>query len=153
MSISLWFFGIPTALTYTLGLYPEGGQAYSATNSPVYRGEPIEPMSFLTRLGNLFSNPNGIASIIAIVAASIGIAALTGFSSMYFIPLIMLVFLFNYIAMPLSAGVLGTTCQSETAPSNCVEQQGLPSIIYYPLLLVFNIMTVLACISFIRGGV
>ena len=153
IGISLWFFGMPTSLSYNLGIAPNGGQAFSPTGEPVYGGVPLSATNFIQKIGQIFSNTSSIVSLLGIGVAAIGISALTGFSSMYFIPVVLLVFIFNFIAMPMSSEVLGTVCTSPTDPGSCTQTQGVPTFIYYPLLIIFNFLTIMSIISFIRGGV
>ena len=153
IAISLWFFQMPTPITYVLGV-THSGQAYDPTGAAVYGGKPMEMTNFLQNIGKLFSTTDGIARLIGFVAATVALTSLTGFSSMYFVPVILLLFIVNFVAMPISQDILAPSCINNIDPALCMTQSnGLPAFIFYPLLILFNVLTVMACISFIRGGV
>jgi hypothetical protein len=155
IGISLWFFGITTPVTLILGIQPNGvGGAYDPTGVGVYQGKPFELSNFVQNIGQLMSSTGAITQLLGITAVVIGVTALTGFSSMYFIPVALLLFMVNYVAMPVSSDVLNASCMHATDPTACVNAGGgLPAFIYYPILLIFNMLTIMAIISFIRGGV
>jgi len=152
IGIGLWFLGIPTGLTYILGIEPTAGMAFAPTGDAVYGGKPLDLTTFVQRIGQVFTSTNGIAALLGIGAAIV-VSSLTGFSSMYFIPAVLLIFLTNFFALPISSDILGTHCSDATVSSTCTQSVGMPPFIYYPLLIVFNVLTILACTSFIRGGV
>ena len=152
IAISLWFFQMPTPITYVLGV-SNTGQAFDPTGKAVYGGKPMEQSDFLQKIGQLFSTTDGIARLIGFVLAGVALTALTGFSSMYFVPVILLLFITNFVAMPISQDVLAPNCINNIDPAACMANGAMPAFIFYPLLLIFNVLTVMACISFIRGGV
>jgi hypothetical protein len=152
ITIALYWVGIPSSLTYVLGVNPSHGQAYGPDGNPVYGGKPFEQTTFLQRLGQLFSTNSGIAALIGFFLAGVAVSALTGFSSMYFVPVIILLFITNFTAMPITNELLAPACINTT--TECVGTSGgVPEFIYYPMLLLFNIVSLMASISFIRGGV
>jgi hypothetical protein len=153
VAISLWFFGMPTPLTYVLGLDHTAGQAYAPTGEKVYGGAPFDLTNFLQRIGALLSNTSGIGGLLGLIGGGLVVSALTGFSSMYFVPVVILLFITNFVSMPITSDVLGTNCADANDASTCTQSAGIPVFIYYPLLVIFNFMTIMAAISFIRGGV
>lgn len=152
IGISLWFLGIPTGITYVLGIQPAAGLAYAPTGDAVYGGKPLDLTTFVQRIGQVFTSTNGIAALIGI-GTLLAVSSLTGFSSMYFIPAVLLIFITNFLALPISTDILGTHCTDAGVSSTCTQSAGIPPFIYYPILILFNVLTIMACISFIRGGV
>lgn len=155
IAISLFWFNMPTPLTYILGINSQGN--IDPTGSQVYAGRPMEQTNFLQKIGQLFSTPTGIAALLAFTATTLAVSALTGFSSMYFVPVVLLIFITNFVSLPIADDVLNPTCVQAADPGACVAHMnagdGLPTFLYYPILLIYNIMTVIACIAFVRGGV
>ena len=153
IAISFWFFGFQSPLTYVLGINPSIGQAYSPDGSAAYAGQALDTTSFVQRLGQVATSSSEIVKMLGIAAAVVIIASLTGFSSMYFLPIVFLLFITNYVAMPITNNMLGTTCSDPNNSTTCVSQPGIPAFIYYPMLILMNSLCVMASMSFIRGGV
>jgi hypothetical protein len=91
----------------------------------------------------------------ALAAAAIGgalVLSVSGFSAIYIIPIFILAFIVNFLVVPISM-FFDSSCAPVAAGAvqTCVVTGGIPSIIYYPFLLIFNIITVMAIISFVRG--
>lgn len=153
IGIALWLFGFTTPLTYVLGIDNNTSTALSPTQQPVYGGKPFDLKAFAERVGRLFSSQVEISKLL-MLGLAIGAAALTGFSSMYFIPVILLLFIVNFVSVPISPEILYPQCADAVNPDACAtEVGGIPYYIRMPMLLVFNTMALMSAISFIRGGV
>lgn len=78
------------------------------------------------------------AILIMISAAGIALVALiSGYSALYIIPAIILIAILNFVVFPMSF----------------VLDPAIPEIIAYPLAVLFNILTVVAAVAFVRGDV
>lgn len=184
IAFAFYLFGQPTAIEYVLGIDgPEGPVRADAT--PTYNGVVVDPMSILTNAAQLLSSTVNIQSLIGLVLIVVTAAALTGFSSMYFIPLVLLILFVPYLLMPIGlfmgntqaclvfsqsgeigahdfAAISANTTRDYPARgfasaaaeyTNCMENSKY-SMPYRDVIMLFlNIITVLAMISFIRGGV
>jgi len=164
LGVGFYLVGMPSPVLYALGGDPSHGTPLDVYNNSVYSGRPLESSTFIQRIGNILSSPSTIGSLVLILVAT---AALSGFSSMYFIPVVILLIITNYVALPW--GQYFTTCNTSTDADyynatysmttatayyqNALECQTYEVPYYTPLLLFMNIMTVMAAISFIRGGV
>jgi hypothetical protein len=155
VGIAMWFLNFTTPLSYVLGISSTDGQAYSPNGESAYGGKPFEVTGFLERIGQFFSNPSNMGTAIGLLVVTLGLSALTGFSSMYFIPVLLMLFVVNYVVLPVNSDLLAGSCANAAQPNDCVKSigTGLPEVIYWPLMLIFNVITVMACLSFIRGGV
>lgn len=77
------------------------------------------------------------ASILAILGATALGSLIIGYSAIFIIPIVLLIGLLNFFVFPL----------------NFMMDPSFPDIIKYPVLAFFNILTVLAVLNFVRGGV
>ncbi|MEO0272631.1 MAG: hypothetical protein ABIM30_06035 [candidate division WOR-3 bacterium] len=153
IGISLWLFGFTTPLTYVLGIDPQTSGATAPTGDAAYGGRPFDLKTFAERIGRLFSSQVEISKLL-LLGVAIGAAALTGFSSMYFIPVILLLFIVNFVSVPISPEIIYAQCAQAQNPDSCAEDiGGLPYTIRMPLLLILNSLALMSAISFIRGGV
>jgi hypothetical protein len=91
--------------------------------------------SFLQVLASNMTSDNALGALlgIAVVGAAV---LLTGFGAIYIVPLLMLLAFFNYVVFPISF----------------ILDPALPPIIKYPLAVFFNLLTILAIVSFVRGN-
>jgi hypothetical protein len=187
IAFAFYMFGQTSAIAYVLG-YSDNQSPLDSSGNPVFNNQAIESTSFLSRMGQILSSQSSIQTLLGLGVVAIGAAALTGFSSMYFIPLILLVLLAPYLLMPVgmfmddpscsiysSTGTIGSadaeaiahnttrsgmgwsypstynSAQEEFEHCVSISQNGLP---YKDVIRLFlNIITILAIISFVRGGV
>ena len=206
IAFAFYLFGQQSAIAYVLGTENKqttitsnltaGESPLDSTGNPVYNNQIIEPTTILQNVGTILSSTLNIQNLVtmgAFLAIAVTAAALTGFSSMYFIPLILLILFVPYLMMPIGmfiddpacliwspTGAIGShdkialeTGAARDYPSDtgnpgsmsptgkyasaaaqysaCISKTALP---YKDVIRLFiNILTVLAFISFIRGGV
>ena len=191
IAFAFYLFGQPTAIEYVLGVsrpgYGPGGSIgpVRADATPTYNGVVVDPVSILTNAARLLSSTVNIQSLIGLTLLVVTAAALTGFSSMYFIPLVLLILFIPYLLMPVGlfmgntqaclvfsqSGAIGahdfnaiaanTTrdypdrgfASAAAEYTNCMNNSRYEMPYRDVIMLFLNIITVLAMISFIRGGV
>ena len=187
IAFAFYLFGQTSAIAYVLGY---NNQSPLSTNGePVYGNQLIDSTNFAQRIGQVLSAPAMMQTLLGLGVATIIIAALTGFSSMYFIPLIILLLISPYLLMPIGMFMQDPAC-SQYSPNGVIGAADAYAIAHgtarsgngwsYPnanyasaadqyssclavshnympyadaLRLLLNILTVLAAISFVRGGV
>lgn len=137
LSLVFYFLGYQSPLMQTLN---NQGCTQAEIDAAEAAGESLNCVlsmeSFLRVLASNMTSDNALAAVLGI--AVIGAAALlTGFGAIYIIPLMMLLAFLNYVVFPLSF----------------VFDPTMPGMIKYPLVVFFNILTILPIVSFIRGNV
>lgn len=137
-STYIWFLFAVCLVLYYLQYYPmvvyfaDNGQ--SIVNIECAEGDQFcqnEARAEFYRTSTVFG-----AMLLVIAGAGIALVALiTGYSAIYIIPLLILMAILNFVVFPLGF-VLDPT---------------IPEFLKYPIAVFFNLMTVLATVSFIRG--
>lgn len=129
----------------TIVLYLMGFRGMGLTDA---LGQPLTVDNIIPNLvSNFFSNIGG--GIVQLVASLIGgtiIAALSGFSAIYIVPLAMIMFALNYFVIPTSFIYSGTCAVGV----QCVSL--IPEPLKLPLFLLLNVLLVLSILDFSRGG-
>lgn len=165
---AFYMFGQKNAIQYVLGdTVTVNGTTISPLDTggnAVYGGKPLDASTFAQRLISLFSSPSSIAALALILGVAGVVTALGGFSSIYFIPMVLVLIISNFVLMPFgSFFVFDQTCSAQvftqqfnntSIVSSMLAQCQTAQIPFYePIILFFNIITVLAIVSFVRGGV
>lgn len=89
----------------------------------------------LMSFARMFTSEQGLTYLLALAVVGV-VATLTGsFAALYIIPLLMLVAILNFLIFPFSF----------------VFDPALPEIIKVPVVVFFNLITILALSTFIRG--
>jgi hypothetical protein len=96
----------------------------------------MDPQAFLKVIAGNITSDQGLQSLLLIAIAGFAVSLLTGFGAMYIMPLLMLLAFLNYVVFPISF----------------IADPLLPAYVKYPLFAFFNIIGILAYVSFIRGG-
>lgn len=96
----------------------------------------MDTQSFITALASNITSSTSLNTLLGIAAVGFAISLLTGFTTIYLVPLIMLLVFLNYVVFPISF----------------IADPLLPDFVKIPLFVFFNILTVMAMVSFIRGG-
>jgi hypothetical protein len=169
IGIVFYFLGYTSPVMYAMGVGQNG--AVNTAGNPAYAGKPIDQAAFVRSLANMLISPTNMLLLAGIVLAGAvaGAAGLlqqsTSFAAIYLIPLFMYLFLMNYVIMPWSMFFVDSNCESVSnlTPGNSTLSPEAANacgttafndvgIIKWPILLLFNFMTVWAAITFIRGG-
>jgi len=137
LSLVFYFLGYQSPLLQTLnnqGCTQAEIDAAEASGESLNCALSVE--SFVRVLASNMTSDNALAAILGI--AVIGAAALlTGFGAIYIIPLMMLLAFLNFVVFPISF----------------IFDPALPAIIKFPFVVFFNLLTILAIVSFTRGNV
>jgi len=92
-----------------------------------------------TFLGNMAESalaPQNLLSSIVVALAAVAGSLILGYAAIYIIPIAMLIFIVNYVVFPFSF----------------VIDPGTPDMIRIPVMVFLNALTMLAILSFVRGG-
>jgi hypothetical protein len=132
-------------LCITLVLYFMGFQGMGLTDA---MGQPLSISSIIPNIiTNLFApNGSGIVNLVVSIVGGTIIAALSGFSAIYIVPLAMIMLTLNYFILPTSFLYNGACA----AGVQCVSL--IPGPLKLPLFLLFNTLLVLSILDFTRGG-
>lgn len=164
IAIVFYFLGHTSPVMYAMGIGQTG--ALDTAGNPVYGGKPIDQSTFVQNLGSMLFNPTSMLLLLGIVGIGLvaGAAGLfqqaTSFAAIYLVPLFIYVFIMNYVVMPWSMFFVDSSCDSAAMAAGTLTPEqaaacgtnAVPDIIKWPILLLFNFMTVWAAIIFIRGG-
>ena len=110
-----------------------------------------QPLSVSSIIPNIISNlfAAGGGGIVQLVVSLIGgtiLAALSGFSAIYIVPLALLMLTLNYFVLPVSFLYSGACA----AGVQCVSL--IPAPLKIPLFILLNALLVLSILNFTRGG-
>lgn len=156
LSLGFYLMGQPSALLYILGC-GNSGTAIDSTGSSTYGCSPISITSMINRMGQMITSLPSQGSLIGLgtaAAAAIGTAILvsvSGFSAIYIIPIFILAFIVNFLVVPVSMFLPAVCSPTAAGTISTCTANSLPDIIYMPFLLIFNVITVMAIVSFVRG--
>jgi hypothetical protein len=176
MGIVFYFLGHTSPVLYILGVGQTG--ALNTNGTSVYNARPVDSAAFAMGLGSVLTSSTSMLLLLGIGVLGLTLAAATGllqqvgsFAAIYLIPLFMYLFLMNYVVMPWSSFFINSNCEGNTAtmtpeqaaacygtvptdgpPSTTNTGGAVPDAIKWPILLIFNFMTVWSVITFIRGG-
>ena len=173
IGIVFYFLGHTSPVFYILGVGQEG--ALNTNGTSAYNGRPVDSGAFAVNLGRVLTSSTSMLLLLGIGVLGLTLAAATGllqqvgsFAAIYLIPLFMYLFLMNYVVMPWSMFFIDSNCGGVTTgtltpaqadacyssvPAEGTTNSGaVPDNIKWPILLIFNFMTVWSVITFIRGG-
>lgn len=139
VSLSLYLMGFSSPIFYMWNA--QGGDSLIiACSSESLEPEAFEACKQNALINSMISNLTSDESLKLILGISI-LGLLTslvgGFGAVYIVPMILLLVFINYIIFPISF----------------VFDTSMPEIIKIPLITFMNVLTVLAIVHFIRGGV
>ena len=174
MGIVFYFLGHTSPVLYILGVGHAGSLNVNGTSA--YNARPIDSGAFATGLGQVLTSSTSLLLLLGIGVLGLTLAAATGllqqvgsFAAIYLIPLFMYLFLMNYVVMPWSSFFINSNCAEITSGGALTTEQqaacfgttqdmntntsgSVPDNIKWPILLIFNFMTVWSVVTFIRGG-
>ena len=181
IAIAFMLAGKYNALFYVLGVNGQGpgpeatatidGAATATIPAPGYGGVPVNIKDMGARFITVLTNPTNIGILIGLTTLAAGISLvsagtlggvtqnLTSFAALYFVPILMFFFFANMLIMPVDQYLQQANCPGQyTANTDYVTAQScgsaqMPGAIYYPLLAIYNILGILALISFFKGGI
>jgi hypothetical protein len=169
IGIVFLILGHPSPVFYMLGVGQQG--ALNTNGTSVYNAKPVDSAAFVTALGGVLTSSTSMLLLLGIGIIGLSIAAATGllqqvgsFAAIYLIPLFMYLFLMNYVVMPWSMFFVNSNCDSAAMAAGTLtpaqvsacqadpNNVAIPDTIKWPILLLFNFMTVWSVVTFIRGG-
>lgn len=103
----------------------------------IFTERGAQPLSITCETGETFCTDSTVVlgAIIAVtLGASVLVTLVAGFSAIYIVPLLLLIALLNFVMFPFDFIM------------------SAPEAISIPILTLFNILTVLAVLNFVRGG-
>lgn len=100
------------------------------------QGGTLDFMETLKTLTKAMLSDEGISILLGVAITGLVATLIGGFGAMYVFPIVMLLVFANYLLFPLSF----------------LLDQTLPDIIKIPLVVLFNLLTLLTIITFVRGG-
>lgn len=138
ISISLYFLGYKSiVMDFLTPKTAFSGNGTSITYTPGTQAIPISCPTGNTYCSGQPNDANPMWFFFLILLGAGGFTALLlGFSAMFVIPAFILLAIANLVIMPYSF----------------ITQSGMPLFISVPLMVIFNIITVLAIVDFLRGG-
>lgn len=100
-------------------------------------GDAFEPQGFLGKVAEGTLAPQNAIALLGIgVVATLAVSLVAGYAAIYIIPMAILIMILNFVVYPFSF----------------IIDPATPDIIKFPLVVFFNILSILALLSFIRGG-
>lgn len=136
LSVVFYFLGYQSPL---MQLLSNQGCSEAQIAAAEASGESLDcnlnPATFLQTLASNMVSDNALAGLLGIAVIG-AVALLTGFGAIYIIPLMMLLAFLNFVVFPISF----------------IFDPMLPALIKYPIIVFFNIITILAIVSFTRGN-
>lgn len=128
-----------TLIFYLGGFSPIGIQLLSMTSQGTHGGiqKVASPGDLLDTVNPLSESKDILTMMMFTIIVSAGVMSfILGFSAIYIIPLLILFSILNFFVFPLSA-VLDMT---------------MPVEIRVIIIFLYNVITIMACVTFIRGG-
>lgn len=101
-----------------------------------HQGGTMDFVNLLKTLAQAILSDEGISILLGVAITGLVATLLGGFGAMYIFPILMLLTFANYLLFPLSF----------------LLDQSLPDIVKLPLIVLFNLLTLLTIITFVRGG-
>jgi hypothetical protein len=96
----------------------------------------MDVQSFVAKLASNITTDTSLQGLIGVAIIGFAVSLLTGFATMYIIPLIMLMVFLNYVVFPISF----------------IADPLLPDMVKIPLFVFFNLLGIMAIVSFVRGS-
>ena len=100
------------------------------------QGGTLDFDGVLKTLTQAILSDEGLSILLGVAITGLVATLIGGFGAMYVFPIVMLLVFANYMLFPLSF----------------LLDQSLPEIIKLPLIVLFNLLTLLTIITFVRGG-
>lgn len=125
LSVMCYLFGYPSILLF---MYNNNGEANQ------------DLPSLISNMAAAFLNPSNGLALLAVAGLAVSVLAAFlggGYIAIYLVPMIILVFILNFVIFPLSF----------------IFDSALPTTIKVILVSFFNLLTILAGTSFVRGSV
>lgn len=130
ISLVLYFMGYTSVLLELFG--NQGSKPIVLLCSEAEVGEGCSGL--INNMINAILNPTGMLAVVGLIVA---VALITGFSAMYLIPLLLLIAILDFVVFPFSF---------------ILDPATLPPEFGIPIIVLFNLLTVMAITNFIRGG-
>jgi hypothetical protein len=100
------------------------------------QGGPMDFVGILKTLAKALLSDEGLSVLLGVAITGLIATILGGFGAMYIFPMLTLLVFANYLLFPLSF----------------LLDQDMPEIVKLPLVVFFNLLTLLTVITFVRGG-
>jgi len=131
LTLMLYFMGFTPIVNILAATDPIDSQLYQTTTNPDGTTQIDAEATLL--------NKNVVIGAIVVIAIGAGVAAafLTGYAITYIIPIIIFMVVLNLFILPINF---------------LIDPSITPEIIAYPVLLIYNTITVLSFVNFVRSG-
>ena len=137
LSVVFYFFGYTSPLMKTLSNQGcTDAKIAEAKANGTELNCVVDAASLLKAIAQNITSDKSLEDLLLISVVGFAALLLTGFGTIYLIPLIMLLTLLNYVVFPISF----------------IADPALPDFVKYPLVVFFNLLTVFAISSYVRGG-